>query len=116
MNKIAKKGYSPAADGSGDWGSDNPVSDGKNYNGKFSGELRNNGFSNIGGNDVYPSLSNPYIAKGADYKIKGEKEIDSDTDQLAHSGGNDTWPELKNVYVPSSVQPKMKSDNLLVDK
>ena len=39
-------------------------------------------------------------------KIVGEKDVDSDSDQLAHWGDNDTWPNLQNPYSKASVTPK----------
>jgi len=106
MAELAKKGYSPAADGSGDWGDPAPVSDGKSYKGGLADEMRGNSWGNIGGEDAYPSLSNPYVPKAGEFKIKGEKDIDSDSDQLATDQG-DTWPTLQNPYVPKSVVPQL---------
>lgn len=120
MAQKAKQGYSPAADASGDWGDSAPASDGKNYKGGEADTMRSNAWGNIGGGDVYPSLDNPYVPKPfGDYKIKGEKTIDGDSDHLGHSGGSNTWPALQNPYTPSAETPqsyKMKSDDLVVDK
>lgn len=116
MSDKAKKGYSPASDGSGDWGDPAPASDGKNYKGGEADKMRNNSWGNIGGGDTYPSLNNPYVPKSGTPTINGEKDIDSDSNQLAHVGGNDTWPSLQNPYVPKSVTPKASNDNLVVDK
>jgi hypothetical protein len=57
-----------------------------------------------------------------DYKIKGEKNIDSDSGLLGHEGGSDTWPSLQNPYVPSAETPKSyqmnhgKEADLVVNK
>jgi len=123
MAQNAKKGYTPASDFSGDWGDTAPVSDGKSYRGGLADEMRNRSYGNIGGDGVYPSLQNPYIPKPfGDYKIKGEKFIDSDSDQLAHDGGSDTWPSLQNPYTPKAETPQTykmnhgKEADLVVDK
>ncbi len=123
MSQKAKQPYSPASDGSGDWGDPAPASDGKNYKGGEADTMRGNAWGNEGGGDVYPSLQNPYVPNSfGDYKIKGEKHIDGDSQQLGHSDGSDTWPALQNPYVPSSETPytyKMnqgKDADLVVDK
>ena len=118
MSQIAKKGYSPDADFSDDWGDSAPVSDGKSYKNGLADEMRSRSWSNIGGKDTYPSLDNPYVPSPfGDYKIKGEKTIDGDSDQLAHAGGQDTWPSLQNPYMPGETNvDRMKSDNLIIDK
>lgn len=106
LAKKAKMGYSPASDFSGEYGDVAPVSDGKNYKGGLADEMRNDAWGNIGGDGVYPSLDNPYTPKPfGDYKIKGEKDVDSDSDQLAHAGGSDAWPALENPYLPKSLVP-----------
>lgn len=116
MAKKAKQGYTPSSDFSGDWGDPAPVSDGKSYRGN-SEEMRSNSWSNIGGEDTYPSLKNPYVPQPfGDYKIKGEKTVDGDSGHLAHWSDSETWPSLQNPYVPKSVTPKMKSDDLIQDK
>jgi len=120
MAQNAQQGYTPSSDFSGNWGDSAPVSDGSSYRNKLSGEMRSNSWGNIGGEGVYPSLDNPYIPKPfGDYKIKGEKNIDGDSDQLAHWGSQDTWPAMQNPYVPKGVTPqsyKMKETDLVVDK
>ena len=82
------------------------TSDGKECDGAAAKELEGNGWGNIGGEGVYPELDNPYVLKGGDYKIAGEKDVDADTDQLAQWGDNDTWPNLQNPYSKASVTPK----------
>lgn len=72
-----------------------PASDGKN---DVSSELADDGWGNIGGENIYPSLDNPYVPKSLEPKISGEKDVDSDSGQLAHWGDNDTWPNLQNPY------------------
>lgn len=118
MSEKARKSYTPASDFSGDWGSPAPVSDGKSYKGAETEKMRSNGWANVGGDDVYPTLSNPYVPKGGMPKIAGEKDIDGDNNQLAHAGGSDTWPALTNPYVPKADVPKMnhgKESDLVVD-
>lgn len=106
LSKKAKMGYAPASDFSGEYGDPAPVSDGKNYKGGLADEMRNDAWGNVGGEGVYPSLDNPYTPKPfGDYKIKGERDIDSDSGHLAHVGGNDAWPALENPYLPKSLVP-----------
>ena len=107
MAKNAKVGYTPASDFSGDWGDVAPASDGKSYKGGEAEKMRNSSYGNLGGNDTYPNLKNPYIQKPfGDYKIKGEKHVDADSATGQWSSG-DTWPTLQNPYVPKSVVPKL---------
>lgn len=104
---LAKKGktsQSPAGM-QGETPSAHYTSDGKDYKGSAAQELENDGWSNIGGEGVYPSLENPYVPKAEVPTITGEKDIDSDSDQLAHWGSNETWPNLQNPYVKQSVTP-----------
>lgn len=119
MAKKAAQGYTPKSDFSGDWGDPAPVSDGKNYKGDLADEMRNRGWSNIGGSDVYPDLRNPYVPDGGMWTMKGEKGVDKNSDDGLGQVQGDTWPELQNVYCPTGVTPqnyKMKSDDLVVDK
>ena len=106
--ELAKKGrhsQSPA-DMEGNTPDQHHTSDGKDYSGAAAKELANDGWSNIGGEGVYPSLDNPYVPKADVPKIVGEKDVDSDSDQLAQWGDNDTWPSLQNPYSKPSVTPK----------
>jgi len=117
MAQLAKWGYTPANDFSGDWGSEMPVSDGKNPRNKAEVEKMKNSWANIGGSDTAPELTNPYIPKPfGDYKMKGEKSVVDDNDATGEWGSKDTWPALQNPYVPDAVRPPMKSDNLVQDK
>ena len=120
MAQNAAKGYTPSSDFSGDWGDTAPVSDGQSYKNGLANQMRNNSWGNIGGDGVYPSLNNPYIPTPfGDYKIKGEKTIDADSDQLAVDGGSDTWPSLQNPYSPKSENPVMnhgREADLIVNK
>jgi len=105
MANKAKQGYSPASDFTGDWGDVAPVSDGTpgyKSNG-LAGNMRNNSWGNIGGEDTYPSLSNPHVPKPfGDYK----NTVGEDGDDLATNQGGDTWPNLSNPYIPKAVMPK----------
>jgi hypothetical protein len=102
--EVAKKGRTSEV------GSETPdahhTSDGKDYKGAAAKELEGEGWSNIGGQGVYPELDNPYVPKAEHPKMKGEKDIDSDSDQLATWGSGDTWPSLQNPYSKDSVTPK----------
>jgi hypothetical protein len=104
LAKKAKKTQSPA-EMQGDTPSAHHTSDGKEYDGAAAKELESDGWSNIGGDGIYPSLENPYVPSAEVPKIVGEKDVDSDSDQLAHWGDNDTWPNLQNPYVKQSVTP-----------
>jgi len=123
MAKKAQQGYAPASDFTGDWGDSAPVSDGDSYKGGLADEMRNRSWGNWSNDGVYPSLNNPYILKPfGDYKISGEKHIDTDSGQLAHWGDESTWPNLQNPYVPKAETPqtykmnKGKEDDLVIDQ
>lgn len=114
MNWAAKQTDATASKFNGDWNDEAaPVSDGKSYKGN-SGEMKNQGWGNIGGEGVYPDLSNPYLPKAADFKMK-EKSVVDDGDELGQKQG-DTWPELNNPFSKKGEDFKMKSDNLVVEK
>lgn len=98
VDKKATHSQSPA-DCSGEEKDVSPASDGKDYGSAKGEELAHDGWSNLGGEGVYPSLNNPYVLDNAEYKIKGEKDIDSDSEQLAQWQSDDTWPNLENPYV-----------------
>ena len=123
MSQNARHAYNPAGDFSGNWGDSAPVSDGKNYKGGLADEMRNRSWGNWSNDGTFPSLNNPYvISPFGDYKIKGEKHIDSDSGQLGQWGDGNTWPNLQNPYVPRAETPqtwkqnKGKDDDLVVDK
>ena len=84
VSQHAKKTYSPASDLGSDCGDAHMTSDGKDVKGSAAQELANDGPSNEGGEGVYPNLNNPYLLNSAEYKIMGEKDVDSDSNQLAH--------------------------------
>jgi len=104
VEKKGKQSQSPA-DMTGVKCDSQLTSDGKEYDGAAAKELANDGWSNLGGDGVYPSLDNPYVPKAGDYKIVGEKDVDSDAEQLAQWGDGDTWPGLQNPYSKASVTP-----------
>jgi hypothetical protein len=126
MAEKAKKGYSPAADFSGNWGDPLPQigPDDMNYkSGKYSKETRNNSWGQEGGKEIFPSLSNPYVPKPfGDYTMKGEKGVDKANDATGTWSSGDTWPNLQNPYVPKAETPKTykmnhgKEKDLVVDK
>lgn len=115
MFDKAKHGYAPASDFSGDWGDSLPQISGDKvgYKGDAPDQTRNHSFANKGGNEVWPSLSNPYVPKSfGDYTMKGEKGVDKEYEKgidMWQSG--DTWPNLQNPYVPKSVMVHVKDDN-----
>jgi hypothetical protein len=106
--ELAKKGrfsQSPA-DMEGSTPGAHYTSDGKDYRGQAASELEGDGWSNLGGAGVYPEIDNPYIPKADHPKIVGEKDVESDSGQLAHWGSEETWPNLQNPYSKGSVTPK----------
>ena len=88
------------------------VSDGKSYD-KLGIEDLKQGYLAHDGSDVYPNVRNPYVPKAGDFKIHGEKTIDSDSDVLGHDDGPDTWDKLKNPYIPSNGMTLANSFKLL---
>lgn len=104
MATKASHGYAPSKDFSGNYGDPAPAigSDDMNYKGgKHSKQMRTNGWGQEGGNEVFPSLSNPYIPKPfGDYTMKGEKGVDKSNTGMSLDSSSDTWPNLKNPYVP----------------
>lgn len=57
-------------------------------------------YTDMKGPNLNPQVRNPYVPQAGDFKIKGEKDIDSDTHELATFGDKDTWPALSNPYIP----------------
>lgn len=88
------------------------VSDGKSYDKQGVEDLKK-GYLTQDGNDVYPNVKNPYVPKAGDFKIHGEKAIESDSDVLGHDDGPDTWDKLKNPYIPSNGMTLANSFKLL---
>ena len=88
------------------------VSDGKSYDKQGIEDLKQ-GYLTHDGSDVYPNVRNPYVPKGGDYKIHGEKTIDDDSDVLGQDDGPDTWDKLKNPYIPSNGMTLANSFKLL---
>jgi hypothetical protein len=128
MAKKASHGYAPSKDFSGNYGDSAPAigSDDMNYrNSKNAKEMRNKGWGQEGGNDVFPSLKNPYVPQPfGTYTMKGEKGVDKDQGNLL-SNSKDTFPSLKNPYVPKEEggtggkgykMNKGKEKDLVVDK
>jgi hypothetical protein len=94
LSKLSKQPGTPGSYAD-EWNNRNFVSDGKNYKGKESDELESHGPGNKGGNDVWPTLDNPYVPKAFDgFVVKGEK----DDVGLAHAevDSDNTWPGLSN--------------------
>lgn len=86
------------------------TSAGKGEDAEAARELGSDGWSNIGGEGIYPSLDNPYVPKAETPSIKGERSCDSDSGQLAHWGSEETWPNLSNPYLKASATPKSAED------
>ncbi len=88
----------------GDWGDEAPVSDGKSYKNGLADEMRNNAWGNIGGDDSWPNLSNPYVPKPyGDYKMKEKSAVDDGDSDFSRYQDSETWPNLQNPYVPQGV-------------
>ena len=100
LSEKAKKSYSPAADLEDKSVVDSPapVSDGKTIVNDLDDEMKDNGWGNVGGDHVYPSLTNPYIPNAMEFTMKGEKGVDKDGEDLGTHQGKDTWPGLQNPF------------------
>lgn len=114
MAQNAKKSYSPAADASGDWGEPGGAAiNGSDTSMNHGDELQHHGFSNKGGKDTWPDMTNPYKPSEAEFTMK-EKGADKE-DGLGSWQSGDTWsPEgesFVNPYLPKSMIPKINSDN-----
>jgi Mg2+ and Co2+ transporter CorA len=88
------------------------VSNGKDYDKQGIEDLKK-GYLTHDGADVYPNVKNPYVPKAGDYKIHGEKTIESDSNVLGHDDGPETWDKLKNPYIPSNGMTLAHSFKLL---
>ena len=99
LNK-AKKTYSPADDLEDKKVVDSaaPVSDGKTIVNDLDDEMKDNGWGNVGGDNVYPSLNNPYVPNAMEFTMKGEKGVDKESEDLGTNQGKDTWPNLQNPF------------------
>ena len=116
MAQLAKWGYTPANDFSGDYGEGSPVSDGKNPRSKEEAEKMKNAWANIGGPETAPELNNPYTPKPfGDYKMKGEKSVTDDDDDFSTWQSKETWPNLRNPYLLDAVRPKSNGDDFVQD-
>jgi hypothetical protein len=107
----------------GDYGDPAPVSDGKSYHNGLADQMRNRGWSQLGGSDVVPDLTNPYVPKPfGDYTMKGEPGVDKNSDSGLTQVQGDTWPSLQNPYVPKAETAQSyqmnhgKEADLVVDK
>ena len=100
LGEKARKSYSPAADLEDKSVVDSPapVSDGKTIVNDLDDEMKDNGWGNVGGDHVYPSLTNPYIPNAMEFTMKGEKGVDKDGEDLGTNQGKDTWPGLQNPF------------------
>jgi hypothetical protein len=98
MTKWNAKQANVASNSIGDWKTAAPVSDGKDYHGNLADEMGNDGWSNIGGADIYPDLKNPYVPKSDSPKVK-----DTDGGDGLVFSNKDTWPNLRN---PLALEPK----------
>jgi hypothetical protein len=99
VSKHASKSYSPAADGSGNWG-------GMWSDGKRQTSDREKGFGFEDGLQV-----NPYLPNSGDFTMKGETGVDKSGDaSLGQDGGNDTWPALQNPYAKNPDVPAANDD------
>lgn len=123
MNWAAKQHDAVPSKYTGDYGDEAPVSDGKSYKNGLADEMRNRSWSNIGGDDTYPSLKNPYIPTPfGDYKMKEKSAVDDGQSDWSRWQSGDTWPNLKNPNIPEEKVKmggtgyKMNNDNLVVDK
>lgn len=106
--QMAKNAKVPAVAGrhEGEWGDKAPAIGQDNHNyksGKNAKTMRHSSWGQVGGGEVFPKLSNPYVPKPfGDYTMKGEKGVDKDATGQHWSTWqtSDTWPDLQNPYVP----------------
>ncbi len=99
MAEKARKGYAPASDG----GSDAEAWHNRATEKQFTGQQ----WTSAGGEDVFPSLDNPYIPKPfGDYTMKGEKGVDKEKSGPGTWQSGDTWPNLSNPNSPRAETPK----------
>jgi hypothetical protein len=93
----------------GDWGDSAPMIGQDSNAWNHGDEARKRSWSNKGGKDVWPTLSNPHVPTPfGDYKMKGEKSVVDDGNEFGTWGDSDTWPNLQNPYIPKAVIPKQK--------
>lgn len=113
MGQIATHPYSPSSDFSGDWGDVAPVSDGKNYRGgAASREMRSMAWGNVGGDEVFPTLNNPYVPNPyGDYTMRGEMGADKDYQSHGMWSSKNTWPNLQNPYSPDAETSSYKTNH-----
>lgn len=107
--QMAKNAKVPGHPGGhlGDWGDSAPMIGQDSNAWNHGDEARNRSWSNKGGKDTWPSLTNPHVPEPfGDYKMKGEKSLVDDDDGFATWGDNETWPDLQNPYIPKAVLPK----------
>ena len=127
MAMKAKQSYSPSGDLAVDaWGGKGGAQIGQDSmdykGGGHASEARGRSWGNVGGDKVYPGVSNPYVPSPfGDYTMKGEPGVDKNTFGQHHGSwqSSDTWPALNNPYVPKAIGAdgwKMKTDNLVIDK
>lgn len=102
MSKNAKQTNAVPSNYTGDWGDEAPVSDGKSYKNGLADEMKNKGWGNMGGDDAWPNLSNPYVPQSGDYKMKEKSAVDDGSEDFSRYQSDDTWPNLKNPYVPGN--------------
>jgi hypothetical protein len=102
----------------GDWGDPAPVSDGKSYKNGLANQMRSSALGNHSDGDEWPELSNPYIPKSGEFKMKEKSAVNDGENDFSRFQSNDTWPNLKNPYIPDSPMNSKnwtaKSDNLVV--
>jgi hypothetical protein len=98
MNWAAKQTDAVPSNHLGDWGDEAPVSDGKSFKNGLADEMRNRGFGNQGGKNVWPDLSNDYQLPSGDFTTTVDKGVDKDPDALGFYQ-DETWPNLHNPYL-----------------
>jgi hypothetical protein len=101
VHAHAKQSYSPSSDSEDSSvvnSGRSPVSDGKTIKNDLDDEMMSSAWGNIGGDNTYPSLSNPYLLKNMEFTMKGDKGVDMDDDDLGTNQGKDTWPNLRNPF------------------
>lgn len=89
------------------------VSDGEKWSGEDAKSMRNKQWGNIGGEDTYPALDNPYVLKAGHWTMPHDTGVDKNADDgLAQwQDGNKTWPGLDNPNILKPHRNYVNSDN-----
>jgi hypothetical protein len=104
MFTKAKKSYVPSSDFEDEHLEDEaPFALSGDAKGRNNGkELRDHGWGNKGGKDVFPDLTNPHVQEPLNNTMLGEKGVDVDGDESLGQWQGETYPEINNPYIPKA--------------